>query len=158
MDGFSNPRGSRTGATRESLSISNAVSSGPKKKWSNLMPLLVALVVVAEIAFLGRLDMVKNVALVDSWADLFYRSPPQDDLGLELLEADRMSEADGCEEWLEREDAVVYSRDFEKEPVLVSGAEKVKYLRISLEMSGNLILPVVVHFGRSEPLREFEIV
>ena len=99
------------------------------------MPLLVALVVIVEITFLGRLDMDKNAALVDSWADLFYRSPPQEDLFYrsppqeDLLESlgfsDRPSESESCEEWLEKEDAVVYSREFEKEPILVTGAEKV---------------------------------
>jgi glycoprotein 3-alpha-L-fucosyltransferase len=128
MGVLSNLRGSKTGAAttaQESLPMSNGFSSTPKKKWSNLMPLLVAVVVVAEIILLGRLDMAKNAALVDSWADLFYRSPPQDDLPLESLASDRVSEPESCEEWLEREDAVVYSRDFGKDPILVSGAEKV---------------------------------
>jgi glycoprotein 3-alpha-L-fucosyltransferase len=130
MGVLSNLRWSKTGtttATQDGLPTSNGFSSMPKKKWSNLMPLLVALVVVAEIALLGRLDMAKNAALVDSWADLFYRSPPQDDFPLESLASDRVSEPESCEEWLEREDAVVYSRDFGKDPVLVSGAEKVKH-------------------------------
>lgn len=128
MGVLSNLRGSKTGTTttgQESLPISNGLSSTPKKKWTNLMPLLVALVVVAEITLLGRLDIVKNAALVDSWADLFYRPPPRDDFPLESLASDRVSEPEGCEEWLEREDAVVYSRDFRKDPILVSGAEQV---------------------------------
>jgi glycoprotein 3-alpha-L-fucosyltransferase len=132
---LSNLRGLRTSTTQESIPISNGVSSVPKKKWSNLMPLVMALVVIVEITFLGRLDMDKNAALVDSWADLFYRSPPQEDLFYrsppqeDLLESlgfsDRPSESESCEEWLEKEDAVVYSREFEKEPILVTGAEKV---------------------------------
>ena len=89
------------------------------------MPLVVALVVIAEIAFLGRLDMAKNAALVDSWADLFYRSPPQEDLLDSWGVNNRISESESCEDWLEKEDGVVYSRDFEKEPVFVSGGEKV---------------------------------
>ena len=37
----------------------------------------------------------------------------------------RNSESESCEKWLEREDAVTYSRDFAKEPVFVSGADQV---------------------------------
>ncbi|XP_075674355.1 glycoprotein 3-alpha-L-fucosyltransferase A-like isoform X1 [Castanea sativa] len=128
MGVLSNLRGLRgsstTTTTQESLPITDGVSSVAKKKWSNLMPLVVALVVIAEIAFLGRLDMAKNAALVDSWADLFYRSPPQEDLLDSWGVNNRFSESESCEDWLEKEDAVVYSRDFEKEPVFVSGAEK----------------------------------
>jgi glycoprotein 3-alpha-L-fucosyltransferase len=61
-----NQRGSRTETTtttQEGLPVSVGVAV-PKKKWSNLMPLFVALVVIAEIAFLGRLDMAKNAAMV----------------------------------------------------------------------------------------------
>ncbi|KAK4563137.1 hypothetical protein RGQ29_005588 [Quercus rubra] len=128
MGVLSNLRGLRgsstTTTTQESLPITDGVSSVAKKKWSNLMPLVVALVVIAEIAFLGRLDMAKNAALVDSWADLFYRSPPQEDLLDSWGVNNRISESESCEDWLEKEDGVVYSRDFEKEPVFVSGGEK----------------------------------
>lgn len=126
-----NQRGSRTETTQEGLPCSVSTGGGvgavaPKKRWSNLMPLVVALVVIAEIAFLGRLDMAKNAAMV---ADLFYRSRAVvegDDMGLDMVVAgDRNSEPESCEEWLEREDAVTYSRDFAKEPVFVSGAEQV---------------------------------
>ncbi|KAF7810969.1 glycoprotein 3-alpha-L-fucosyltransferase A [Senna tora] len=123
--------------SKEGLPVSSAVASSsssvvlpPKKKWSNLMPLFVALVVVAEIAFLGRLDMAKNTAMVDTWADLFYWSREVvsrgDDLGVDRLGGgDRNSaESESCEEWLEREDAVTYSRDFMKQPILVIGAEQ----------------------------------
>ncbi|KAK7362633.1 hypothetical protein VNO77_04751 [Canavalia gladiata] len=113
----SNQRGSRSETTLDGLPV-------PKRKWSNLMPLFVALVVIAEIAFLGRLDMAKNAAMVDTLADLFYRSRvviEGDDL---VVVADRNSQSESCEEWLEREDAVAYSRDFTKEPVFVSGAEQ----------------------------------
>jgi glycoprotein 3-alpha-L-fucosyltransferase len=124
-----NQRGSRTETTtttQEGLPVSVGVAV-PKKKWSNLMPLFVALVVIAEIAFLGRLDMAKNAAMV---ADLFYRSRvvvENDDLGLEMIGGIKNfeSEIESCEEWLEREDAVTYSRDFVKEPVFVSGADQV---------------------------------
>ncbi|WJX44397.1 Alpha-(1,3)-fucosyltransferase 11, variant 2 [Trifolium repens] len=123
-----NQRGSRTETTtttQEGLPVSVGVAV-PKKKWSNLMPLFVALVVIAEIAFLGRLDMAKNAAMV---ADLFYRSRvvvENDDLGLEMIGGIKNleSEIESCEEWLEREDAVTYSRDFVKEPVFVSGADQ----------------------------------
>ncbi|ESW28505.1 hypothetical protein PHAVU_003G292000 [Phaseolus vulgaris] len=121
-----NLRRSRTeGAQQESMPVL-APGGNPKRKWSNLMPLVVAFVVIAEIAFLGRLDMAKNAAMVDTLADLFYRSRAVvegDDLGMGgLVAPDRNSESDSCEEWLEREDAVTYSRDFSKDPVFVSRA------------------------------------
>lgn len=104
----------------------SSVLTPTKKKWSNLMPLLVALVVVAEIAFLGRLDIAKNLDVVNSWTDSFYSAPASkefgaggDDLGLNGLESE------SCEEWLEKEDAVVYSRDFRENPIMVSGGEQV---------------------------------
>lgn len=110
----------------ETTQEGSSVLTPTKKKWSNLMPLFVALVVVAEIAFLGRLDIAKNVDVVNSWTDSFYSAPASkelavggDDLGLDGLESE------SCEEWLEKEDAVVYSRDFRKNPILVSGAEQV---------------------------------
>ncbi|RVW49702.1 putative fucosyltransferase-like protein [Vitis vinifera] len=109
----------------ETTQEGSSVLTPTKKKWSNLMPLFVALVVVAEIAFLGRLDIAKNVDVVNSWTDSFYSAPASkelavggDDLGLDGLESE------SCEEWLEKEDAVVYSRDFRKNPILVSGAEQ----------------------------------
>lgn len=123
MGVFSIPRGSRTATAHEALPVSVAVSPVNKRRWSNLMPFVVALVVIAEIAFLGKLDLANNAALVDSWADLF--SPTSmvghDDLGLGTDDLGLLT----CEEWLEREDAVEYSRDFEKEPIFVSGDEKV---------------------------------
>lgn len=114
-----------TTTTQEGLPVSVSTTV-PKKKWSNLMPLFVALVVIAEIAFLGRLDMAKNAATV---ADLFYRSRAVvegDDFGLEMVGGDKNLEleSESCEEWLGREDAVPYSRNFTKEPVFVSGAEQ----------------------------------
>lgn len=112
--------------------------------WSNLMPLFIALVVVSEITFLGRLDMAKNVAMVQSWTNTFYypsSSSLEGRTSMEYssLEGSKSMEysalgneekwvgAGDCEEWLEREDAVTYSRDFEKDPVLVSGAEQVGF-------------------------------
>ncbi|XP_030523357.1 glycoprotein 3-alpha-L-fucosyltransferase A [Rhodamnia argentea] len=126
----SNQRLSRVAHTHESLPMANGNPAAPRKKWTNFMPLFVILVVVAEIAFLGRLDMAKNAALVDSWADVFYRSHAGGELPLSgedfpvtMEGSDRNlgSETESCEDWLEKEDAVVYSRDFDKEPILVSG-------------------------------------
>uniref|UniRef100_A0A1D1XD26 Fucosyltransferase n=1 Tax=Anthurium amnicola TaxID=1678845 RepID=A0A1D1XD26_9ARAE len=95
---------------------------GTKKRWSSLLPVFVALVVVAEISFLGRLDMAKNAALVHHWTKSFYfPSSPQysssEGFGPDEEEAK-------CREWLEREDAVAYKRDFRVDPVLVSNAEQ----------------------------------
>ncbi|OVA15676.1 Glycosyl transferase [Macleaya cordata] len=118
-----------------------------KKKWSNLMPLIVALVVVVEIAFLGRLDMAKNAAMVHTWTNSFYYtslgsealpSPSQEDpprLGLKINNNNKNDEqmttthsisrdVEICEAWLEREDAISYSRDFHKQPIWISGAEQ----------------------------------
>ncbi|KAL5054023.1 hypothetical protein RYX36_034705 [Vicia faba] len=126
----SNQRGSRTETkTHEGLPVSVSPGGGAgitKKKWSSLLPLFVALVVIAEIAFLGKLDMAKNAAMV---ADLFYRSRvavDSDDLGLEMVVGERNldSKKESCEEWLERVDAVTYLRDFVKEPVFITGAEQ----------------------------------
>ncbi|GAB2298851.1 Alpha-(1,3)-fucosyltransferase 11 [Dionaea muscipula] len=108
-------------------------SSTSKKKWSTLMAIFALVVVVCEIAFLGRLDMAKNADLVHSWADSFHHpsSPPAlpiDESGGGGLGLSRTTThggvdfVDGCESWLEREDGVVYSRDFEKDPVLVSSS------------------------------------
>ena len=83
----SNLRGSRTEAApqQEALPVSAVSGGAAKRKWTNLMPLVVALVVVAEIAFLGRLDMAKNAEMVDTLAVFFYRPRAVvegDDLGL----------------------------------------------------------------------------
>ncbi|XP_021896735.1 glycoprotein 3-alpha-L-fucosyltransferase A [Carica papaya] len=137
MGVLSNLRGPRTGATNEGLPLSDVSSSSsspsaPKRKWSNLLPILVALVVIAEIAFLGRLDMAKNAALVETLTDFFYPSPiplpvepkaPKKDMAVTRKEAIGFG-ADSCEKWLEREDAVSYSRDFNKDPIFVTGGDK----------------------------------
>ncbi|KAJ8763580.1 hypothetical protein K2173_002463 [Erythroxylum novogranatense] len=137
---FLNSRGSRAVENTDVLPVSDGLSSSssvsvPKRKWSNVLPVFVALVVLAEILFLGRLDMAKNAALVDSWADSWFdRSLPSRDWGVgsEDLGArferfhgtHKNVETESCEEWLEREDDVVYSRDFGKDPISVVGAEK----------------------------------
>nr|GMC78409.1 glycoprotein 3-alpha-L-fucosyltransferase A-like [Ipomoea batatas]GMC83341.1 glycoprotein 3-alpha-L-fucosyltransferase A-like [Ipomoea batatas]GMC85441.1 glycoprotein 3-alpha-L-fucosyltransferase A-like [Ipomoea batatas] len=123
--------------------VSPPYSSNPKKRWSNWLPLFVALVVVAEIGFLGRLDMAKNVDLVNSWADSFYQfttsslssmsTVPAADDGFTArggdaariaAERDSRRGLESCEEWLEKEDTVAYSRDFEKYPIFVHGGEQ----------------------------------
>ncbi|KAF5745623.1 Fucosyltransferase 12 isoform 2 [Tripterygium wilfordii] len=126
-----NLRGSRAGATQEGLPVSDGASQGNKRRWSNFVPLYVALVVLAEIAFLGRLDMANKAAFVDTLADLFYRSPPtpefvveNDDLAMVVMSGERNTQSDSCEEWLEKEDAVAYSRDFKTDPIWVSGGEQ----------------------------------
>lgn len=123
----------RTGTTHEDSIVSNGVSVGSKRKWTRFMPLVVAMVVLAEIASLNRLDMAKNAAMVDSWVDLFYGSSHLQEgsegfskmgSGISAIN-DGIIATESCEEWLEKEDAVEYSRDFSKVPVLVSGSEKV---------------------------------
>nr|GME11013.1 glycoprotein 3-alpha-L-fucosyltransferase A-like [Ipomoea batatas] len=123
--------------------VSPPYSSNPKKRWSNWLPLFIALVVVAEIGFLGRLDMAKNVDLVNSWADSFYQfttsslssmsTVPAADDGFTArggdaariaAERDSRRGLESCEEWSEKEDTVAYSRDFEKYPIFVHGGEQ----------------------------------
>ncbi|XP_019421409.1 PREDICTED: glycoprotein 3-alpha-L-fucosyltransferase A-like [Lupinus angustifolius] len=121
--------------TQEGLPVTISSGDGavPKKKLSNLLPLFVALVVIAEITFLGKLDMAKNAAMVDTIADLFSGrmlvegvgsggGNGDDDSRLYAMSIVQNLEYESCEEWLEREDGVTYSRDFKKEPVFVSGA------------------------------------
>ncbi|KAM1457489.1 hypothetical protein ACFX13_035515 [Malus domestica] len=123
---ISTQRGSRPAATSEGglpVSLGVASAAAPKRKWSNLMPFFVALVVIAEIAFLGKLDIGNNTGLVDSWADLFVRTPSTHEVAVPAAESGDLVLL-SCEEWLEREDALEYSRDFDKEPILVSGDEK----------------------------------
>ncbi|KQJ98635.1 putative fucosyltransferase-like protein [Brachypodium distachyon] len=111
-------------------SNSQAQAASRRRRYVWLVPLLVGAAFLGEIAFLGRLDMSKNVAAVESWTTSFYRSsatwgvdaPPgsghDDDGGGDDREIRQ------CEERLEREDAVPYDRDFERDPVLVGGAAK----------------------------------
>ncbi|KAJ9561031.1 hypothetical protein OSB04_006191 [Centaurea solstitialis] len=134
-----------TSTSSSSSSASTSPSSmnnhNSRKKWSNFLPLFLVLVFIAEISFLGRLDLIKNADLLNSWTESFYQfttnsfsSSSLDDaadegsvLGLPGTKLDVVGSSDGgesCEEWLEREDSVVYSRDFEKNPVYVNGAEQ----------------------------------
>lgn len=141
------------GASSSSSSSSSASTN--KKKWSNLMPLVVILVVITEIAFLGRLDMAKNAAMVQTWTNTFHfdslrgvSSFASQEDGFEATEINTKSSTtekrtsvkgdsgesgggENCEVWLEKQDAVSYSRDFQKDPILVSGVEEV-WLNCSL--------------------------
>ncbi|KAL5992821.1 putative fucosyltransferase-like protein [Asimina triloba] len=110
---------------------SAAQDGPPQRRWSNLMPLVVALVVVAELTFLGRLDMANNAAMMHSWTNSFYyptlsASPSKPaDFASGASDAVELDVSDGkCKEWLEREDAVPYSRDFQKDPIIVSGSDQ----------------------------------
>lgn len=128
MGDFSNLRGPRIGgATHNELPIANGSSSSSpsssiKRKLSNLLPLCVALVVIAEIGFLGRLD---KVALVDTLTDFFTQSPSLSQSPPSRSDRKIGLHTEHCEEWLMREDSVSYSRDFTKDPIFISGGEKV---------------------------------
>ncbi|XP_022897122.1 glycoprotein 3-alpha-L-fucosyltransferase A-like isoform X1 [Olea europaea var. sylvestris] len=113
--------------------------SANKKKWSNFLPIFVGLVVLGEIAFLCRLDMAKNVDLVNTWADSFYQFTKSttsswstvsladeawSGIGGGGLNDPGSSPQDRCEAWLEEEDYVPYSRDFKKGPILVNGGNE----------------------------------
>ncbi|MBA0606038.1 hypothetical protein Godav_018555 [Gossypium davidsonii] len=125
-----NLRGSRT---HEGLPISDAspISVSNKKRWSTLMPWLIALVVIAQLAFLGRLGNAKNATFFHSWPELFRKQHSSSGVkvagvrnsGIRGLGGHPNSGVETCEEWLEREDTLVYSRDFNKDPIwiLISG-------------------------------------
>lgn len=111
-----------SGARPLKTGVDNNENTGnSRKKWTNLMPYFIALVVMAEIAFLGRLDMAKNAAMLNSWADSLLRQSSDPADGLASVS---VSEDESCETWLAQQDAVVYSRDFDKDPVLVAGGEQ----------------------------------
>jgi glycoprotein 3-alpha-L-fucosyltransferase len=111
--------------------------SGPqanqrRKKWSFLLPLAVAMVFCAEILFMCRLDMAKNADVVENWTTSFFQPRSLDgdvarDITRDVVEVNSRDEVEmsACEKWLEKEDAVQYARDFDKEPVLVTGKPKV---------------------------------
>ncbi|KAF5954687.1 hypothetical protein HYC85_007543 [Camellia sinensis] len=102
-------------------------SNTSRKRWSNLMPLLVVHVLVADIAFLTQLDLPKNAALL---ADKFYQFTPSSSSSSAAAGLDRSSDGDNCKEWLERQDFVEYSRDFQKEPILVKGGDRSPLIEI----------------------------
>ncbi|XP_058089509.1 putative fucosyltransferase-like protein isoform X2 [Magnolia sinica] len=108
--------------------------AAPQRRWSNLMPLFVALVVISELTFLGRLDMAKNAAMMHSWTNSFnfpsfssssktLYSADEEEIDVPSLDEKRVSDGN-CKNWLEQEDAVPYSRDFRKDPILVSGLDE----------------------------------
>ncbi|GJN15973.1 hypothetical protein PR202_gb02922 [Eleusine coracana subsp. coracana] len=105
-------------------SHSQGPQAGPprRRRWGWLLPLLVGAAFLSEIAFLGRLDMVKNAEAVESWTTSFYRRPSSWSKAGAVVDDD--DDIRRCEERLEREDAVPYDRDFDKDPVLVGGAAK----------------------------------
>ncbi|CAH1450399.1 unnamed protein product [Lactuca virosa] len=132
------PSTSSSNSSSTSSSPSNTHNS--RKKWSNFLPVFLVLVFIAEISFLGRLDLIKNADLLNSWTESFYQfttasfsSSSLDTadevsmFGLSEAALDVLDSGDGgesCEEWLEREDSVEYSRDFKSEPVFVTGGEQ----------------------------------
>lgn len=107
------------------MGTENSVNS--RKTWTNLMPIFIALVVIAEIAFLGSFDMTKNASMVNSWADSLLHQPPPAQEAESKYVVHVEDGGGACEEWLEREDTVVYSRDFDKDPILVDGRDKGRY-------------------------------
>lgn len=99
------------------------------------------MVFCAEILFMNRLDMAKNADVVENWTTSFFQPSSVDggvavDVTSDFVGGDSSGEVDtrSCEKWLEREDAVPYARDFDKEPVLVTGKQKVVSLLLSLEL------------------------
>lgn len=120
---FSSLRGPNIGSTHEELPVANGSSSSSssfRRKVSSFLPICVALVVIIEIGFLCRLD---NVALVDTLTGFFTKSSSDLKVG---------SGMEICEEWLERVDSVTYSRDFSKDPIFISGGDKVCHRIICL--------------------------
>ncbi|WOL02795.1 hypothetical protein Cni_G11514 [Canna indica] len=121
-------------------------SSTTRGRCPNLLPLFVGLVVVAEIAFLGRLDMAKNAAMVHHWTTNFQfpsitttttttaafsdssfssSSSSSSSIHGALEEDGGGGDDDGrCEDWLERKDSVPYTRNFTTDPIIVSGSEQ----------------------------------
>ncbi|KAF8054818.1 hypothetical protein N665_1312s0011 [Sinapis alba] len=119
MGVFSNLRGPKIGSTHEGLPVANASPSSPSslsRKVSSFLPICVAIVVLVEIAFLGRLD---NAALLNTLTGFFAKQSPSKPSGLKVE-----SGMERCEEWLEREDSVSYSRNFSKDPIFISGGVK----------------------------------
>lgn len=114
---------------------SSSISNVPNKIWRHWLPLFVALVFIAEISFMSKIDLAEQANLVNSWADSFYQftkssRPPLElavdeaELGVLVNEVGQGFVPGGCEEWLEREDSLAFSRDFDKEPIIVHGREE----------------------------------
>ncbi|ESQ47970.1 hypothetical protein EUTSA_v10022257mg, partial [Eutrema salsugineum] len=105
MGVFSNPRGPQIGSIHEGSPVANGSPSSPssfKRKVSSLLPICVALVVLIEIGFLGRLD---NAALVDTLTDFLTKSPSGSLSPIRPSDLKVGSGMERCEEWLEREDS-----------------------------------------------------
>ncbi|CAL4999314.1 unnamed protein product [Urochloa decumbens] len=114
------------GASHSQAGAGAQAQPGRRRRWGLLLPLLVGAAFLAEIAFLGRLDMAKNAEAVESWTTSFYRrsanwGEPAGGGGGDEGDDDEIRR---CKERLEREDDVPYDRDFDKDPVLVGGAAK----------------------------------
>ncbi|KAK4424194.1 Glycoprotein 3-alpha-L-fucosyltransferase A [Sesamum alatum] len=115
-----------------STSYSSPSPNSNSKNWSRFLPVLVGLVVVAEILFLGPLDMAKDADILNSGAEPFYHSTITEpsSASAEYSESGQgrdFDAEDGCQSWLEKVDSVPYSRDFEKDPVFIQGDnEKLK--------------------------------
>uniref|UniRef100_A0A0D3CII3 Fucosyltransferase n=1 Tax=Brassica oleracea var. oleracea TaxID=109376 RepID=A0A0D3CII3_BRAOL len=103
MGVFSNLRGPKIGSTHEGLAVANASPpSSLRRKVSSFLPICVAIVVLVEIASMGRLD---NASLLDTFTGFLAKSPsdklsPTKPSGLKVG-----SGMERCEEWLEREDS-----------------------------------------------------
>ncbi|GAB2231567.1 hypothetical protein Drorol1_Dr00010575 [Drosera rotundifolia] len=133
-----------------------------RQRWPKLIGVIaVVIVVVCEVALLGRLDVAKNVDLVHSWADSFHSQSNYDrneysndhrvveiEVGGEGGGGGEVVEIEGCEWWLEREDAVDYSRDFGKDPIFVSApAEEWKTCSVGCKFGYNSNKKVDAGFG-----------
>ncbi|XP_038998655.1 glycoprotein 3-alpha-L-fucosyltransferase A-like [Hibiscus syriacus] len=109
-------RGART---HEGLPIaeglSHSTSASNDKKWLTLMPLLLALLVIAEIGFLGRFRSLPAM-FRESRSSGRLKVGGARNFWIRALGGHRNLT---CEEWLEREDVVVYSRNFSDDPILV---------------------------------------
>uniref|UniRef100_A0A804LPJ6 Fucosyltransferase n=1 Tax=Zea mays TaxID=4577 RepID=A0A804LPJ6_MAIZE len=97
---------------------------GRRRRWRCWLPLLVG------VAFLGLLDMAKNVEVVESCTTSFYRcsSHGGEAVGRGAVpwsgDDGEGEETRRCEQRSEREDAMPYDRDVDMDAVLVGGAAK----------------------------------
>ncbi|KAF3326508.1 putative fucosyltransferase-like protein [Carex littledalei] len=92
----------------KSLTSSTNQRQRRKWRWAVLAPMAIALVVLAEIFLLGGLDL--EYSNYFSLSDTFHGY--------------RFADVHTCENWLERQDNVAYSRDFHIDPVIVSSTEQ----------------------------------
>ena len=105
------------------------------KNWTSIKSYFVALVFIAGIVFLGPLDFVTSSSIINSWADSLYQlmlprsssfDHPVDNLvvwSCQVGVPDPGTES--CEEWLERRDSLVYSRDFRNDPIFFYASDLV---------------------------------